>query len=266
MALLKTDLEGHGRHVSGDTIAALALLDTADEAFRRAANLLAGTRRGDSARVLRAFTWGREALRAWESGGMGAATERWRLAPDDVRLPAVLEELGENLLRACPSGGVLIVRAGPDAQAATYLRMARHLRSDLTVVPYEVWREDSVLQERVATDLEWKGPGPPGEAIARAAAHRPLCAGMGFERPPAFPGGARLDWKERPLVWVANGGRKSDEVPPQDFVFTALQLALDANDPWAAPALQVYRHAASVTPALCSTLQGFGVKDSVGCR
>lgn len=268
VALLRVDLETHARHAAGDTLTAAAILDSADLAFRHATSLLAGTRQGDSARVLRAFSWGRQALWAWETDGIDAASERWSTAPEDVRLPAVLEELGENLLRACPSGGVLIVRAGPDAQAATFLRMARHLRPDLTVVPYEVWREDSVLQDRVVHDLE-KALPPRGvtapTALFHASARRPLCADMGFERPPEFPGG-RLTWKAHPLVWVTGAEAKTDYVPPQDFVFAALKLALDANDPWAAPAIQVYRRAAAEAPALCSTLGGFGVKDAVGCR
>lgn len=267
LALLRSDLETHGHHAPGDALATMALLDTADFAFRRATGLLAGTRQGDSARVFRAFTWGREALRAWETAGIDAAAERWHAAPEDVRLPAVLEELGENLLRACPSGGVLIVRAGPDAQAATFLRMARQLRSDLTIVPYEVWRGDSVLQARVVQDFGKALPAhvAPSTALVRVSARRALCAETGFEKPPELPGG-RVVWKVRTLVWVAGVERQTDYVPPQDFVFTALRLALDANDPWAAPAVQVYRRAAGLTPALCPTLAGFGVKDAVGCR
>ena len=274
LALLRSDFEAHSHHTPGDTTTAQAVLDTADLAFRRAATLLAGTRRGDSARVFHVFTWGRRALWAWETGGMEAAAGRWSTAPEDVRLPAVLEELGENLLRACPTGGVLLVRAGPDAQAATYLRMARHLRTDLTVVPYEVWRVDSILQTRVMRDL---GAPPathgedPGTGLAGVAAKRRLCAEMGLEKPPDLPaaGGGRhgrMTWKAHALVWVSGAGQQADTVPPQDFVFAALRLALDANDPWAAPAVQVYRHAAELTPGLCPTLSGFGVKDAVGCR
>jgi len=270
VALLRWDLEGHGRHAPGDTLAAQGILDSADLAFRHAATLLAGTRRGDSARVLRAFSWGRAGLRAWEADGIDAASERWSTAPPEVRLPAVLEELGENLLRACPTGGVLLVRAGPDAQAATYLRMARRLRSDLEVIPFEVWRSDSALQARVASDLDKAGHGEdPATAIVRVAGQRPLCADAGFEKPPELPGEerhSRISWKPHPLVWVSGAGDKAEQVSPQEFAFAALRMALDANDPWAGPAVQVYRHAASLTSGLCTTLAGFGVKDAVGCR
>src|SRR5438034_11578489 len=43
----------------------------------------------------------------WEAGGVGVGVETWGPLPMDLRVPPVLDELGENLLRACPAGGVL---------------------------------------------------------------------------------------------------------------------------------------------------------------
>ena len=62
-------------------------------------------------------------------------------------------------------------------------------------------------------------------------------------------------------------GLAQHPVPPQDFVFAALKLALDANDTWARPAIVLYRRAAALTPALCRTITGYQVpKEKVGCR
>src|SRR3989442_4931825 len=102
---------GAGGGGGDDTAWARAILDTADEAFARVATLRAGTAAGDSARVLRVFAWGERAFLAWELEGSSAAAARtWSLVPVDAKLPPVLQELGENLLRACPRQGVLLTR------------------------------------------------------------------------------------------------------------------------------------------------------------
>src|SRR5262245_28741431 len=105
-----------------DTTWARAVLDTADQAFGRAA-LLAGTDPpGDSARTYRVFVWGEKAFLAWETGGIEAAATVWRAIPDDLKLLPVLQELGENLLRACPDEGVLVTAGDADTYAAWYMR------------------------------------------------------------------------------------------------------------------------------------------------
>ena len=88
---------------------------------------------------------------------------------------------------------------------------------------------------------------------------------MGFDRPPELR--PRVSWKTRPLVWAGGPGAANNPVPPQDFVFAALKLALDAIDTWARPAIVLYRRAAALTPALCRTITGYQVpKEKVGCR
>src|SRR3989442_9629717 len=100
--LYHTHRRARGGGGGGDTVWARAILDTADEAFARAATLRAGTAAGDSARVLRVFAWGERAFLAWELEGSSAAAARtWSLVPVDAKLPPVLPELGENLLRSC---------------------------------------------------------------------------------------------------------------------------------------------------------------------
>jgi hypothetical protein len=251
----------------GDTAWARAILDTADEAFDRVATLRAGTAAGDSARVLRVFAWGERAFLAWELEGSGAAAARtWGLLPSDAKLPPVLQELGENLLRACPRRGVLLTAEPATTHAAWFMRFGRMLRPDVVVLPLPVWATDSAFRRAVLREMKLSRAGrAPDASLAPVIARRPLCASMGFERPPELR--PRVAWRTRPLVWAAGTGARDTPVPPQDFVFAALKLALDANDAWARPAIAVYRRAAALTPALCRTITGYQVpKDKVRCR
>jgi hypothetical protein len=229
----------------GDTAVSRAALDTADWALARATGLSSGAL-ADSARTFRLFGWGERAVLAWRRGGVDGAAAVWGALPDDARVSPELEELGENLLRACPERGLLITAGDADTYAASYLRFVRGLRSDLTVLPLDVWPPEEV------------------ERRLRAAGERqPVCASMAFERAP--PRGVR--WQARPLVWV--GGRLKgtrDRVPPGDFVFAALRLALDESSAWAAPALATYRRAVKHVPALCKSFKTFGIVAEVGCR
>ncbi|HEV8305453.1 MAG TPA: hypothetical protein VGQ25_10855 [Gemmatimonadales bacterium] len=254
----------HAHRAPPDTGWARAVLDTADLAFERAAHWSAGTRTADSAQVFRVDTWGRKAYLAWETSGVEAAIAAWQALAEELRPPPVLEELGENLLRACPRQGVLLTAGDADTQAAWYMRYARGLRPDLLILPLALWRSDTVFRRRVLRDAKLRTSGSADAALRTFAERRPVCASMAFERPPEMRG--QLDWKNRPLVWVAGPEPKADRVPPQDFVFAALRLALDQHDTWSAPALTLYRRAADITSALCRPLGTFGLKAEVGCR
>src|SRR5712691_705068 len=208
------------RHVAEqDTTGTRAALDTADLAFTRAAALEPSTARADSARAFRVFAWGERAVLAWELEGNDAGVRIFGMMPPGARLTPVLEELGENLLRACPRGGVLLTSEQSNTFAVLYLRFARLLRPDITVIPWELWTTDGTLRARVANELRL-GRAPPRRArgvpwIEVLAARRPVCASMGFARPPDDGSSAR--WSTRPLVWVTGSGAGRDPVPPQDF-------------------------------------------------
>ncbi len=134
------DYHAHRRPVVTDTVWAHAQLDTAAHAFERAARWSTGTRTADSARVFRVYTFGERAYVDWESGGSQAAMLAWHALPEGLRLPPALEELGENLLRACPRQGILLTAYDTDTEAAWYLRFARGLRPDLVIVPAARWQ------------------------------------------------------------------------------------------------------------------------------
>jgi hypothetical protein len=255
----------HDAHRSpADTAATRAVLDTADAAFIRAAALLepAGA---DSARVLRIGGWSARSRLAWEARGLKAGPDDWGPLPPDLRLPAVLEELGENLLRACPQHGVLLTAAEPDSYAAWYMRFVRGLRPDVVVMPLAAWRKDSLFAVRLERDLKLPPRTSEDRRLAALAKRRPVCVSMAFERPPDTRG--RVKWEARPLLWVAGPVAAGDRVPPRDFVFAALGAALDERDPWAEPALALYARAVRTSHALCEPLSTFKAASGISaCR
>src|SRR5262249_17739661 len=117
-------------------------------------------RGGRALRAGRACVWwaGHGPGLEWDGAGSGAAPPAGHAVREDRRLPPVLEELGENLLRACPHQGILFTEGETDTQAAWYLRFSRGLRPDLTIVPFERWRGDSVLRNRVLRELKTRDP------------------------------------------------------------------------------------------------------------
>ena len=241
-----------------DTAWAHATLDTAQLAFERAARVSAGTRTADSARVYRVFAFGELAYVDWEAAGTAAATLTWHTLPADLKLPSVLEELGENLLRACPHQGILFTADEIDTQAAWYLRFSRGLRPDLMIVPFDRWRGDSVLRNRALRELRTRDPSLRALSQARA-----VCASIGFERPPDE---RTVKWSKRPLVWVTGKETKADRVPAQDFVFAALRQAVDEHETWTPPAVALYRRAVSNVGALCKAFDIFQLGSEVGCH
>jgi hypothetical protein len=252
------EYHAHKRPTPVDTVAAHATLDTAQMAFDRAVQWSPGTRTADSARVFRVYTVGERAYLDWEASGTAAATVTWHTLPEALRLPSVLEELGENLLRACPHQGLLFTAGETDTQAAWYLRFARGLRPDLVIVPMERWRGDSVLRNRVRRELKVR------DASVRALSQtRAVCASMGFERAPELR--PSVKWNKRPLVWVTGKESKADRVPARDFVFAALRLAIDEHQTWTSPAIALYRRAADNVGGLCKAFETFGVEQEVGC-
>jgi hypothetical protein len=245
-----------------------AALDTADGALVRATALFGApgtSATGDSARVLRVDEWSARAVLAWATAGLKAGPDAWGPVPADLRVPPVLEELGENLLRACPTSGVLLTANGAEWDAAWYMRFARGLRPDLLVLPPTGAPATPVLRARLAADLRL-GRRAAGDAwLAALATRRPVCITMAIARAPASRG--RLKWTARPLVWVAGPSARAERVPSRDFVFAALRMALDQHDPWAAPALALYARAARATAALCEPLGTFKVtRDVAACR
>lgn len=274
MALGRAELQAAGAYHAHagppDTLWARDAIGRAERAFGRAAALRPGLGLGDSAATWGVIARADLALLEWEQGDTAAVRAVWTEAPAGTRLPAAVEELAENLLRACPPHAVLFTSNDVVTGAAWLLRFRRGLRPDLLPVPVERYRRDSVFAARVAKDAGLKAPPPrsasTAERIAALAQVRPVCAGADFGAPPG--GHGRLDWRIRPLVWV--GGKDSalgPTVPAGDFVFAALRYGLEANDPWSRFALDVYRRAARLSPTLCGAFATYGIsRKRTGCR
>lgn len=258
----------HVDHAPAGEVGARGALDTAARAFARAAERPPGVER-DTALAYAVFVWGEAALLAWEQEGIDAVPRGDDSSVASLRLPAVLAELGENLLRGCPPDGILLTAKDADAYAAWFLRFAHGLRSDLLVVPLATWREDGVFRARVTEELKLSrvARDDDGDRVLRSvAARRPLCASMALERGPLERIGVR--WQAAPLVWMARGTGAGAHrvVPVTDFVFEAARLARDRRDSWLEPALRVYRRAAAELPALCATLVASGLGAETGCE
>jgi hypothetical protein len=193
----------HAGAPGADSVGVRLTLDSADFALGRAGQALGNAPAGDSARALQVSSRGARGLLAWEAAGVDAAAVVWAAGAADGRLPSLLEELGENLLRACPRGGALLTAGPVDTEAAWFMHFARGLRRDLVVVPLELWRSDSVFRGRVTADLRVPPPRGDGEYpwLRSLVEQQPLCVSMGFEQPPAIRRGP--GWQTGPLVWVA---------------------------------------------------------------
>src|SRR5437763_1831064 len=188
---LAADAHGRAHRAEADSAWARAALDTAEGALARAAELagpVGASAAGDSARVLRVAVWAARSRLTWEESGIAAALDAWGPLPTDLRVPAVLEELGENLLRACPTGGALLTAADADSYAAWYMRFARGLRPDLLVLPLAAWRSDALLRVRLARARRRLAGGARETTPrvhqhgVRAAARRASSRGMGDSR------------------------------------------------------------------------------------
>jgi hypothetical protein len=260
----------HTHAGSPDTAWAHGAILSAETAFGRAALLRPGSGLGDSAATYRVVARGDLAALAWELGDTAAMDSVWHEVPSGARLPPVLEELAENLLRGCPPHAVLFTDNDVVSAAAAYLRFNHGIRPDLLTVPMTRYRSDSVFAGRVAKDVGLKKPPKRSDntesRILALGALRPICAGLDFGSPPG--GHGRIGWQTRPFVWVAGKNAvAAPGVPAADFVFAALKFGIDANDPWARFALDLYRHAARLSPALCQPLGSYGIpRAKTGCR
>jgi hypothetical protein len=253
----------HARHAPDGAATAASALDTAAAAFGHAAAHATGAAR-DTAAAFRVFTWGERAFLVWETEGLEAAATAATPPPDGLRLPAVVAELGENLLRACPPEAILLTGDDADTYGAWFLRFGRGLRPDVLVLPWAIYRADSALRVRVRAELALPRTGDEERDLRLLAGRRPLCASMALDAPPHAVGANRISWQAAALVWLA-GPVTTPPVPASDFVFEAARLARDDADPWLAPVLRVYRRAARVVPALCGALDAFRIAGDVGC-
>jgi len=253
-----------------DTAWARGIILSAESALGRAVALRPGLGLGDSAATFRVMARADLAALAWEINDTLAVDSVWAAVPGGSRLPPVLEEMAENFLRACPPHAVLLTDNDVVTGATEYLRYNHGIRPDLLAIPMSRYRSDTVFVARAAKDAGLKRIPKRNEnmesRVLALGAVRPVCAGVDFGAPPG--GHGRIAWQARPFVWVAGKNESTAaKVPAADFTFAALKFAIDANDPWGRFALDIYRHAARLSPSLCQPLGSYGIpKSKTGCR
>ncbi len=213
----------------------------------------------DSAPVYRALTEVERSLLTFEDSGWDAAREAWR-GREPPPLPAVVEELGRNLVLGCPEGGVLLGGSDLESVAAWYALLVVRLRDDLLFVRPDLYAADDRYRARVASLLQVDAGLPVPEAMARVAAVRPLCLA-----PAADTMAVRALVLRPARVLRLTGG-----TPPAGVVLslTAL-LEAERTSPsvWVGAVRDVYAGAARFNPRLCPALVVvFGDSPPAACR
>ncbi len=244
--------EWHARH-QGEPDGAL-LLDFAQAAFDQAERLVP-----DSSSVLRMEVEIDRALVTFEALGWSAARTQWQRVPH-TQLPPELAELGDNLIRSCPSGGVLVT--GGDIEALAVWQSALSSRDRNNVVPIrpDLYSSDMVYRERAAQLLQVDPALSLRNALTEAAARRPICIAPAADAA-AIPD---MTWHPSRLVRVNRGDAPADDL----LAFTALVEASKGEaSVWVGEVRAVYDGASQYNVLLCPVLQPvFGNAPPEACR
>lgn len=220
------------------------LLEFAGAAFEQAQHLLA-----DSGTVYRVLVGAERATNRIESEGW-QALEALAFSPEELPLPPVLAELGDNLLGSCPGNGVMVTGSMVE-MAAVWGRwlVQRGDRQDLILLRPDMYAWDARYRVRMAEAMGVPIDLSLPDALLRVSARRPLCITPTVDSLTA----PALAWRPVRLVLAAGV-----EPSPTDGA-TALsvhQLALTglAGSVWSEAAREVYDLAARRNRELCRTL------------
>ena len=244
--------EWHARH-QGEPDGAL-LLDFAQAAFDQAERLVP-----DSSSVLLSEVEVDRALVVFETLGWTAARTQWQRTTRS-QLPPELAELGQNLLRSCPSGGVLVTGGDIETLAVWQAALSSRDRSDVVPLRPDLYVSDAVYRNRAAELLQVDPAATLRDALTDAASRRPICV------TPAADAAAIPDmpWHASRLVRVNRG-----EASPADaLAFTSLVEASRGDaSAWVAEVRAVYDGASRYNVLLCPVLQPvFGNTPPAACR
>jgi hypothetical protein len=218
------------------------LLEFASTAFERAQQLLA-----DSGTVYRVLVGVERATITVEDAGWEALLAL-DIRDEELPLPPVLAELGENLIGSCPTNGVLVT-GSPVETAAVWGRwmLTRERRPDLVLLRSDLYLWDARYRVRMAEELGVPIELELPQALVHASARRPLCLTPAVEKlsEPV------LTWRPVRLVLATGPGSAPGGDEP-----TVHQLALTglAGSVWSEAARDVYELAARRNRSLCETL------------
>lgn len=218
------------------------LLEFAATAFERSQQLLA-----DSGTVYRVLVGMERATIQVEDAGWASLAE-FSIRDEELPLPPVLAELGENLIGSCPANGVLVTGSQVET-AAVWGRwlLTRAERPDLVLLRPDLYLWDARYRVRMAEALGVPLDLELPQALVHASARRPLCLTPAVERlsEPV------LTWRPVRLVLASGPGAAPEGGEP-----SVHQLALTglAGSVWSEAARDVYDLAARRNRTLCRTL------------
>lgn len=230
---------GHGGDTDGEM-----LLDFAATAFEQAQRLLA-----DSGTVYRVLVAVERATVTAESDGWPAVADL-ALPPEELPLPPVLSELGENLLASCPANGVIVTGSLVET-AAVWGRwlLTRDARPDMILLRPELYTWDARYRVRMAAALGVAIEASLPDALLEVTSHRPLCLTPTVDSLTA----PAIDWRPVRLV-LAAGVEHGSGVTAQHLTIHQFGLTGLAGSVWSEAAREVYDLAARRNRELCSTL------------
>ncbi len=224
------------------------LLEFAGAAFEQAQHLLA-----DSGTVYRVLVGAERATIRVETDGWDAL-QTMNFTPEELPLPPVLAELGDNLLESCPSNGVLVTGSMVELAAvwgAWLLDRVHH--ADQILLRPDMYAWDARYRVRMAAAMGVPIDLPLPEALIEVSNHRPLCLTPAVDSVTA----PALAWRPVRLVLAVG----VDHAPPADSgVLSVHQLAITglAGSVWSEAARDVYDLAARRNRELCHTLLAGG--------
>ena len=212
----------------------------------------------DSGVVLRGTTEVERALIAMEDSGY-AAGRYSHAGPGAPAMPTYIVELGVNLLSSCPASGVLVTGSDLEALSVWYGGF-ESARSGIIPLRPALYATDSLYRMRMAAAMGVDPALPVQQALATAAATRPLCLTPGADTAAAPP----IVWAPFRLV------RVSAAITVGSGVFSITELlkaARSSDSPWVQDVRGVYAAAARQNALLCSSLLLlFGDAPPPACR
>lgn len=222
------------------------LLEFAGAAFEQSQQLLA-----DSGTVYRVLVAAEQAVLRIEDAGWVEAMVGHALAADQLPLPPVLAELGQNLMASCPVSGVLVTGSMVEAAAVWGTRLGSSARDDLMLIRPDLYDWDARYRVRMAEALGVPIDLDLPAALASVATRRPVCLTPAVDSITA----PALAWRPLHLVLASTPNGVESAV-----ALSVHQLARTghAGSVWSAAARDVYDLAARRNKALCRTLLAAG--------
>ncbi|MGH7511839.1 MAG: hypothetical protein ACREOQ_02835, partial [Gemmatimonadales bacterium] len=165
-------------------------------------------------------------------------------------LPAIVTELGANLVNSCPQGGVLLTGSDLENLAVWNAILAAHRRPDLTPIIPRLYATDARYRASLAHALAVDTALGIRAAMTEVATHRAVCA-TPLADSAAIPVGSVTAVR---LVRVSG----PDTVAAPDYLaFTAfLATARAGRSVWLADVMRSYATAARENPQLCRSIFG----------